>query len=405
MAAYQFLALDRKGYKQRGVMEADSGRQIRQALRDQGLVPLAVKPVKSFTHRRNRSRFLFSRGLSGLNLALITRQLAILIQAGLPVEEALQGVARQINGYGTRSLLLAVRSEILEGRNLAQALDAFPGAFPVMYRATIMAGEHSGYLAKVMESLAEYTERRHESHRNIQLAMLYPMILLGLSLVIIAGLLAYVVPQIVEVFTESGQQLPLLTTTLIHLSVFLKEQGAYLLVVLLMIAGGLMYLLRKPQIRFHWHRLLVRLPLVARFSRGLNTARFTATLSILTRSGVPLVEALAIAGNVLSNSFLQRGIKEVTRRVGEGEELSFALQEVGHFSPLMLQMIASGEKSGTLDDMLARIAEFHGQEMDRRITALVRIAEPVMLLIMGLLVMLIVLAVLLPILNLNALVV
>ncbi len=401
MAAYEYVALDGRGRERRGVMEADSGRQIRQNLRDQGLAPLAVVPAQG---AKRWSRLGRRRTLSSLDLALITRQMAVLIEAGLPIADALQAVARQTEKNRVCSLLLAVRAGILEGRGLAAALGEFPADFPHLYRATVAAGEHSGYLARVLTLLADYTEQRQTSRRNIQLAMLYPCILVGLSFIIVTGLLVYVIPQITAVFTESGQELPLLTRLLIALSDLLRNYGPYLLAVLAACMWLAAWLLRRPGVRIRWHGMLLRLPVVAAFSRGLDISRFSATLAILTRSGVPLTEALTIATSVLSNLCLREGVKQATRRVVEGEALSLTLGETGYFPPLMLQMIASGEASGTLDEMLARVAQFQEQEMERRVAALVRIAEPVMLLVMGIIVMLIVLAVLLPILTLNQLV-
>lgn len=404
MTAYQYSAINQKGRKLSGTMEADSSRQIRQTIRDQGLIPLSVRPVIEKAQKQKKSRFSFSPRLSQLNLALITRQLSILIQAGLPIEEALKGIAKQTGRPRIRSLLLAVRSEILAGQNLASSLDCFPNAFPLLYRATVTAGEHSGYLDKVLEQLASYTEMQHESQRNIQLSMLYPVILLMASLLIITALLAFVVPSIVEVFADSDQELPFLTAMLIAIANTLSQYGLFIFFFLALFIWAFYYFMHLPNVQLYWHKKILYIPLIKKFSRDLNTARFTATMAILTQGGVQIVEAMKIGSQVLSNKFLQKEVMIATQKVREGGQLSSALSAIGHFPPLMLQMIASGEISGSLDMMLSRVAEFQRREIERRLATFVKVAEPLMILFMGALIMMIVLAILLPILNLNALV-
>lgn len=410
MAAYEFIALDARGRRQKGVLEADSVRQIRQQLRDRGWAPVSVEATASASTAQQdaagtRSGFRFRRGLSPLELAIITRHLATLVGSGLPIEEALNAAAQQADRPRLKSILLAVRARVLEGYPLAAALAEFPASFDDLYRATVSAGEHAGHLEEVLENLAEFTERRQESGQNVQMALLYPIILIFISLLIVGGLLAYVVPEIVGVYSDTGQELPWLTVALIALSEFLAAWGAALLgAVLVAIVGVARWLqLSGPKKRFHG--LLLRLPITRSFVRAANASQFANTLAILTGSGVPLVDAMSISAQVVPNVRLRESIGGATQRVAEGTSLRMALEEVGQFPPLMIHMVGSGEASGDLDAMLARVAGHLERDLQRTVTVMLELLKPGMLLIMGGLVLLIVLAILLPILNLNQLVV
>ncbi len=404
MPAFEFVSVDEAGRKQKGVLEADSARQVRQQLRDKGWVPLSVEAAAA-EHKRERRLFSFGGGgMSAYELALITRQLATLIQAGIPVEESLRAVSRQTERPGLQSLLLAVRARVIEGYTLAQSMGEFPQAFPDLYRATVAAGEKSGHLELVLNQLADYTESRYDIQKKIQGAMIYPAILTVVATLIVVGLLVYVVPDIVKVFDNTRQELPLLTRMLIWASDTTKAVGPYLLV--LLVAGGFAArpLLRQDAMRYRLHAWQLRLPLLRKLVRGANAARFSSTLSILSRSGVPLVEGLRISAEVTSNWLIRDAIRQAAVKVTEGGSLSRALEESGHFPPMMMQMIASGEQSGELDDMLARAAVMQDKELGNLITTLVGLFEPFMLLVMAGVVFLIVLAIMLPILSMNNLV-
>ena len=404
MAAFDYIALTSQGRKQKGVLEADSARQTRQLLRDQGLTPISVEQNNDRQQQGKSLTNLFSPHISVRDLALLTRQLATLVQAALPLEEALSAVAEQTTKPKVRSMLLAVRAKVLEGHSLATALGEFPRAFPTIYRSTVAAGEKSGFLDRILNRLADYTEASHESRQKIMMALLYPIILLVLSILIVAGLLVYIVPDVVEVFIDTGQPLPALTTGLLAVSDFIANFGLYLLLVLIVLALLVRYLLKQPNTRLAWHKLLLRLPLIGKLSITLNSARFASTLSILTASGVPLVDAMHISGQVVSNDWLKQRIQETTRKVTEGSSLNRALQQAGYFPPMMIHMIASGETSGELDQMLQRVAASQERDVQSFIGVTLGLFEPFMLLTMGLTVLLIVLAILLPILNLNQLV-
>jgi len=407
LAAYEFVALEANGRQKKGVLEADSGRQIRQMLRDQGLTPLSVDPAREAAAAARGAGFSFSfgRGMSALDQALFTRQLATLIAASLPIEEALRAVSQQSEKSHVRTMILGIRARVLEGHSLAASLGDYPQVFSDLYRSTVSAGEHSGHLDRVLENLAQYTEQRYESRSNVEMALFYPVVLFLLAVAIVGALLVYVVPDIVRVFENTGEELPWLTAAMIGASDFLL--GWYWLLLLLGVAAafGIRWLLRQPDVALAWDERKLSLPLVRRITRLNNASRYASTLSILTLAGVPLVEAMDIAGRVVTNRFLRGRLTEATQHVSEGSSLRAALESAGHFPPMMLHMVASGESSGELDNMLARVADYQQQELERLVTTLVRLFEPMMLLFMGVLVMLIVLAILLPILSMNQLIV
>lgn len=402
MPAYEYKALDARGKQKHGVLEADAPRAVRQQLRDKGLTPLAVEPA---VEKQARNNPLSSRGsLAAADLALVTRQLATLIQSGIPIEQALSAASQQSSKPRIRSMLIAIRAKVMEGYTLADSLSEFPKAFPRLYRSTVAAGEHAGHLDLVLNRLADYTENRQEARQKIQLAAIYPIILSIVAISIVVFLLTYVVPDIIEVFLRQGQELPTLTKAMLVMSEFLANYGVYLLALLV---GALMvfrYFLAKPAFRMRFHKRLLHLPLFSGMVRGVNTARYASTLSILTTSGVPLVEAMRIAGEVLSNDFLRQELRDAARKVSEGGSLHRSLDQTGYFPPMMLHMIASGEASGELDSMLERTARMQENTLQAKIAAIVGLFEPMMLLVMGVVVLIIVMAIMLPILNMSSLV-
>lgn len=406
MAAFEYAALDGSGRQKRGVLEADSLRHTRQLLRDQGLVPLSVEPASERKARGQGGGFGLSlrRRISPLDRVLLTRQLSTLIAASLPVEEALQAVAQQTERQNVRALVMGIRSRVLEGHSLASSLAQYPGSFNDMYRSTVAAGEQSGHLDAVLENLADYQERQFESRRDVEMAMLYPVVLTLLAFGIVGALMVYVVPEMVGVIENMGQEMPLSTRILIALSDWTRQ---FWWLLALVIAGAVFagrWLLAQPAIRLAWDRRTLSLPLIGRITRSSNAARYASTLSILTSSGVPLVEAMNIAGEVVTNRWLQRRLADATQRVSEGTSLRVALEGAGYFPPMLLHMVASGESSGELDTMLAKVANYQQSEVERIVTTMVRLFEPLMLVVMGGLVMFIVMAVMLPILSMNQLV-
>lgn len=403
MAAFEFVALDQAGRQQKGVLEGDSARQVRQQLRDRHWTPLDVVQVRQL--QGHASGWMKRRQhISATDLALFTRQLATLVRSAVPLDEALNALAQQTDKQRIKSLVLAVRARVTEGHGLSAALAEYPGVFSTMYRATVAAGEQSGHLDVVLERLADYAENSQMIGQKVMLALLYPVILSLVAMVAVMFLLAYVVPQVVEVFAGMGQQLPLLTRILISISDFIRQWWmALLLLVLIALVSGY-NLMRVPKFRFAWHVMILRLPLVARLVRGVNIARFARTFGMLVASNVPVLEALQISGQVMSNLPLRERVELATRRVREGASLHTALQGGGEFPPMMLHLIANGELSGKLEQMLERAAEAQERELETLRAALLGIFEPLVILVMGGLVLVIVLAILLPILDLNQLV-
>lgn len=404
MPAFQYSALDSRGRSRKGLIEADTPRLARQALREQGLHPLGIEEVASQERRRGRQWWSGRVRVNATDLALITRQLATLVGSGLPLEEALGAVARQAERTRLSGLLLAVRTRVLEGHTLATALGDFPQVFPELYRATVAAGEQSGHLDVVFERLADYTEARQQMRQKVGLALFYPALLTGVAVLIVAGLLTYVVPQVVQVFSSLNQQLPALTRGLIAVSDFLRQYGVVLLLALAAAAIGWRYALRRVGFRRRVHQVLLKLPLLAPLTRGANTARFARTFSILMASGVPVLEALRISAQVLGNLPMREAVEQATARVKEGASLHKALGNSGYFPPMTVQLIASGESSGRLESMLERAAVQQERETETLIAALLGIFEPMLILVMGGVVLVIVLAILLPIFDLNQLV-
>ena len=404
MAAFSFIALDASGTEQKGLLEADSSRNVRQLLRDQGLTPLQIMPAARQDQAGKTSFSFFQKSaLKTHDLALFTRQLATLLQSGLPLEQSLAAISRQAEKASITSLIMGVRSKVMEGFTLARAMADYPSSFPLLYRATVAAGEHAGSIDGVLERLAEHTENEHAAKQKVLLASLYPALLLLTAVAIVLGLMIFVVPGVIEVFADQGQQLPLMTRVLIGFSDLLMNHGGKLAIGLIALVAGFRYLLRQENFRLQWDRQLLRVPLLGKLLLGIDTARLAGTLNILNISGVPLVEAMKIATDVLGNSWLKSQMRQITQQVQEGSSFYRALDNSGCFPPMMVHMIASGEHSGELGSMLGRIATHQQRELDTKISAMIGILEPMMLLLMGGAVLFIVLSILMPILNMNSL--
>lgn len=405
MGAFEYTAVDRGGRQQKGVLEGDTARQVRQLLRERGMLPMSINEVVERERgSSNRGSLGLRRGMSAADLALITRQLATLLRSSMPLEETLLAVGQQSEKPRIKSILLGVRSRVMEGHSLASGLGEFPQAFPEIYRATVAAGEQSGHLDPVLERLADYTEGRQQLRQRVSQALIYPVILTVLAVSIVGGLLVYVVPKVVGVFENTGQELPLFTRALIASSDFLRDYGFILLALVALAVFVFSRLLRQLPFRRRWHHFLLRVPLVGRLTRGVNTARFTRTLSILAGSGVPVLEALRIAGDVVSNVPMREATQETAVRVREGAPLGRSLASSRLFPPMTVHLISSGEASGELEDMLERAAANQEREVDGLVGALLSILEPALILLMGALVLAIVIAILLPIFQLNQLI-
>lgn len=403
MGAFEYTAVDSSGKESRGILEGDTARHVRQVLRDRQLLPLTVTEVAEREASRQRS-FTLRPTMSATDLAMVTRQLATLVQSALPLEEALLAVSEQTESPRVKSVLIGVRSKVMEGHTLAAGFGDFPKAFPEIYRATVAAGEQSGHLDAVLERLADYTEGRQVLRQKIQNAMIYPIVLTVLALLIVSGMLVYVVPKVVGVFSNTGHQLPGLTVFLIGLSDFLRGYGIFLVLAIIAAVFAARRALRRPGPRRWLDKLLLRTPLVSKLVRGSNTARFTRTLSILTGSGVPVLEALRISAAVVTNMPMREAVEGAAERVREGAPIGKSLAVGGYFPPICVHLISSGEASGELETMLGRAAANQEREMDGLIAALLGILEPALIVTMGVIVLIIVLAILMPIFELNQLV-
>jgi general secretion pathway protein F len=406
MAAFDYVGVDPQGKRRKGVIDADSLRHARSLLRERQLVPISVNNAseKPTAQQAGLSLSFLKPTLSAQDLALVTRQLATLVQAGLTLDDSLRSVAQQSEKSTVKRLLTAVRSKVVEGYTLAQSFAEFPQAFPSLYRATVAAGERAGHLDLVLNRLADYTESRYETRRKVQGALIYPAILTVLSLLIVIGLLTYVVPDIVKVFDNQGQALPLITQLLIATSDFLKESLGVLVILGLGISYVAYRMLQKPAMRYRWHAFMLRVPVAGKLIRDSQAARFVSTLAILTRSGVPLVDALRIAADVIDNLPMREAVVMAADRVTEGGRLAPAIEQSKLFPPMMTSMIASGEASGELDDMLMRTGQMQERALTGSISTLVGLFEPMMLLLMAGVVLVIVLAIMLPIVQMNNLV-
>jgi general secretion pathway protein F len=410
MPAFEYRAVDANGAESNGILDGDSARQIRSRLRDRDLFPLEVREVAG---RRSEAATAANdtettaaipqrrEGLNADALALITRQLATLVRAGTPLSDALAAVSEQTESKKIRRIVLAVRARVQEGHSLADALAAFPRAFPDLYRATVTAGEQSGKLDGVLERLAEFTEARQVLRQKVGLAMIYPAVLVVLSLLVIGILMAYVVPKVVSVFSHVGDELPLATRVLINTSDFTRDYGLFVLALLIVAGVATRWFLNQEGPRRRFHAFTLRLWVIGKLQRGADAARFSRTLSILVGAGVPVLEALRIASEVMRNVVLREGVIEAARRVREGVALSDALRGKAQLPPMLIHLIASGEQSGQLGEMLERAAVNQERELETAVATFIGVFEPLLIVAMGGIVLFIVMAIMLPILQMN----
>lgn len=413
MGAYNYQALDAKGKTIKGVLEGDSERHVRSQLRQKHLKPIDVRSTskkKQDNKTPSSSGFKFSLGGSGgpkLNyreVALITRQLSSLVQSGLPLDEVLHAAATQSKKPEIKSLMLQIRSRVLEGLSLAQAMNEAPRAFDNLYRAMVRAGESAGFLGPVLEQLADYTETSQEVRQKIKMAMMYPIVLLCVSTGVVMALMAFVVPKLTGMFTHSNAKLPLITEILIATSDFVVNYGLFVIIGIFGLIALFKQMLKTPKRLLQWHALLLRTPLFGEFIRTSESARYANTLGLLLSSGVPLLQALRIGGQVLTNKVMQDAGSEVASSVQEGNSLAKSMDQVDMFPPLLVQMAASGEANGELSDQLLHAARNQDRELGYTLGTMMGLMEPAMILLMAGLVFFIVMAIMLPIFQMNDLV-
>mgnify|MGYP006147312357 FL=1 len=407
MPAFSYQAFNSDGKIVKGLLEGDSERQVRSQLRSRQLKPIKVlESAEKITRpgvKLGLDRF-FKPRVSQSQLTLITRQIATLVQSNVPLDEALTATAQQAKQSRIKSLMLQVRARVLEGHTLAYALGDFPQVFNEMYCAMVKAGEHAGFLGTVLEQLADYTENSQHTQQKMKGAMIYPLVLIVLSVAVISILMVFVVPDLVGMFNRSDQELPMLTQIVIASSDFFAEKWWLVLLVSMAIIVAFQQLLQNPRRRKIWHGILLRIPFISGVITAMDTARFASTLSILTSSGVPLLDGLRIAGEVLTNLKLRAASEAVALDVQEGGSLHRALDQTGVFPPMMVHMVASGEASGELESMLARSASTQQRELEMTLANLMAVLEPLMIIVMAVIVCSIVFAILLPIIEMNNLV-
>lgn len=403
MAAFDYVAVDAKGSKQKGVIEGDSPRHVRSLLRQQGLSPLKVNAVGDAKTAASKFKQLAisRKKMSVADLTLVTRQMATLLSAGIPIDEVLSGVAKQAEKSRVKSILIGVRSRVVEGHTLADAMDSFPHSFPMLYRTTVHAGERSGKLDLVLTKLADYTEEQHRIRKKIQQALVYPTLMMIVSVLVVVFLLIYVVPQIVNVFNQTNQSLPLATTTLIAFSIFLKSYGIYLVIGLVVLGFAFFRAMKKKSFKRRIHRMILRVPLIGKNFRMINCARYGRTFGILNSASVPVLEAMQAASRLITLVPMREAVESCSEKVREGANIHTALEKTGYFPAMFLHLVASGENSGQLEKMLDKAASSLESDVEMIIQNVLTLFEPVMILVMGGIVLYIVLAIMLPIFNLD----
>jgi general secretion pathway protein F len=399
MPAYRYEAATAAGRIETGNIDADSPKIARSMLRERGLTPVSIEIVQE-----SDQRSAIGGKLRQSDLMLATRQMASLLSAKLPLEQALSAIVEQADKGLLRDRFSAVRSDVVAGQSFAEALSRYPRDFPDIYRALVAAGEQSGDLGVVMERLADYTESRSALSQKLITAFIYPVIVTLVALGVIVLLLTYVVPQVVGVFAQSKQKLPWLTEVLIAMSAFARSWGVWIALALVLAFVGFRMALRNEATRLAWHALLMRVPIFGRLIRGFNSARFAGTLAILTSAGVPLLRALDAGAQTLNNLALKDAVMQAIGRVREGVPLGKALKATKVFPPMLIHLISSGEETGELPQMLERGAKTMSGDVERRALQLTSILEPMLILGMGVIVLLIVIAVMLPIIEINQMV-
>ncbi|HEY0588269.1 MAG TPA: type II secretion system inner membrane protein GspF [Pseudoduganella sp.] len=405
MPAFRYEAVDAAGATKKGVVNADSARSARADLRSQGLVPIKVDAIESQVDASGATaRRGFGEKLSTTELALFTRQLASLLEAGLPLEQAFTALLEQAERQYVRDLVASIRSEVMGGSSLSDALSRHPRDFQEIYRALVASGEQIGQLSRVLSRLADYIERRNALVQKVKLAFTYPAIVTVVAFLIVIFLLTYVVPQIVSVFANTKQKLPLLTVIMLAISDFVRSYGFAVLGILIAAGFVVRRMLQNPDIKLRWHTWLLTAPLYGKFERSLNTSRFASTLAITTGSGVPILRALETSRDTLSNVAMRQLVEQASDSVREGASLARSLSAQKHFPPMLIHMIRAGEITGELPAMLDRAASAQESDLERRTLTIAGLLEPMLILAMGVVVLLIVLAVLMPIIEINQLV-
>lgn len=401
MAVYDYQAIGADGKRTTGVITADSPRAARKELRLRQLSPLDVS--ESRKARSDSAVSGHDQKLPGGDLVVATRQLALLVKAGTPVEEAIGSVAAEAEKPSTRKVFMGVRSSITEGYAVSEALNSAPKAFPAFYRAVVSAGQSSGRLDEVLERLATHLEKSRKMKNKILSALIYPIVLSVIALLVVVLLMIFVVPAIVEQFDTLGQDLPWLTDVVIAVSNFIRQWGVVLLIALFAAGWALRRLFQSPAAREARDRFILSLPVIGRLSRGVAAASFARTFATLSASGAPVPECLGAARNAMSNAVFRKAVTNVRRKVEEGSTLARAMRAEAVFPPMLMHMVSSGERGGDLAGMMERAANYLEDEFDNAATVALGLLEPIMIVFLAGIVALIVLSIMLPILQINTL--
>jgi general secretion pathway protein F len=411
MPSFQYSALDASGKQKKGNFEADTAKIVRTKLKEMGLIPIEIvegKSSNSYSNGSQKDSFslssLFQPSMSNAALCLITRQISTLISSSMPIEETLRAVSQQCENPKHAAIISAVRDKVCEGLSLAEAMRKFPKVFDDLYTAMVAAGEKSGHLDDVLERLADYTESKQELRGKIIQAMIYPIMLTLVAVSVIGLLLSSVVPKVVEQFIHMKATLPTSTIVLIAISDFVKSYGFFIVMAVGLVITLFMVAMKRPNFKKIIHGYLLKMPVIGKVSRSLNTARYAQTLSILHSSAVPLIEGMHVSSDTLTNVVAKERLTVAAESVREGKGLSRSLQESALFTPMMLHMIASGEKSGELDNMLGRAANNQSNEFKRNISMALSIFEPLLIVSMAGIVLFIVISILQPLLQMNSMV-
>jgi general secretion pathway protein F len=401
LAVFKYIATDQKGNTTKGVLEGDSAAQIRQKLRDLGKIPVEVSQSQEPKANKTHFNFVLKQKIPAPALAMLTFQFATLINAGLTIEEALINLAEQSEKSYIKGIFLGVHAKIVEGHSLATALGEYPRTFPGLYRASVAAGERSGQLGNVLQSLADYLERQQAVQTKIQNAVIYPAVLTFVSISVVTFLLAYVVPKIVNVFINTGQALPTITIILLALSAFISSYGWIIATAIFVAIVIFKRLMTNEGFKTRFQKFLLRVPVIGHTLREINTARFSRTFGILFASSVPVLEAMHAANSVVKLLPMQNAIEAAINKVREGTQINRALQDTGYFSLLTVRLVAAGEMTGRLEDMLEKSADYQERVVAQKIDVALALFEPGMILLMGMIVLFIVLAIMLPIFEIN----
>lgn len=402
MDAFEYNALDPSGKNKKGILQADTEKHVRQLLREQNLIPVSIDKVDGgiSTDLGKKHKTALRSG----ELPIIIRQLSTLLKAGLPLDEALSTITDQTDHKHSKKILITLRAKLMEGHPLAYAMQLFPRAFDELITTSVEAGEQSGHLDEVLLRLAEYLERKQDMNKQSLMALLYPVILIITSIAVVSGLMVYIVPKVIQVFENNNAELPAITQIVVNISDWVRQYGFVLLILLTTATLGFVVALQNQQFRAKWHALLLKSPIFGSFIRLSQSARFTRTLGILTKSTVPIVQALSLSSKVIKNLAVKASVEKTAAQVREGKSLSQSLKSNGHFPPMTIRLINSGEQSGILSEMLERAADTQERDVNHKLTSIVSILQPVAILIVGVMILLIVLAMLLPIFQMNTII-